>query len=246
MYTYPDKAPKIGSSRIWKKGQSVPVAIRMAFQRGFDLDKHYAVGRPLGNGFFGNVKVYHRKRKRWHQAMMLITRKKDNSLPEKIAVKTFHRFSDRHARELEVSESICQGENDNIVKAFGIGTDPDNPVRTCLVMEVCHRDLRTHMKINGGKLDRACCREILFQVSSGLKYLKGENIVHRDVNPSNVLLRSLEPIEVVIADFGIVLTDVKSTYASKTTAVVGKYAYMAPEILDGRRPGKPDLQVYFT
>lgn len=68
------------------------------------------------------------------------------------------------------------------------------------------------------------------QVATGLLYAHEHGIAHRDIKPENILLFSLDPITVKIADWGM-------AYNSKTDSVkardehCGSILYAAPELL---------------
>ena len=55
-----------------------------------------------------------------------------------------------------------------------------------------------------GPLDRDLLRSIVAEITSALRYLHHElDIVHRDLRPENVLVRVREPLDLVLADFGM-------------------------------------------
>ena len=66
--------------------------------------------------------------------------------------------------------------------------------------------------------------QVLQQSLAGLTYLHGENIVHRDVKPSNILVASRNPLKIKIADFGL------SKHGSRLLTQCGTSDFMAPEI----------------
>jgi hypothetical protein len=73
-------------------------------------------------------------------------------------------------------------------------------------------------------------RTILSEVAEALAALHDAKVIHRDLKPENVLVRRLEPLDLVLTDFGIAsLND--ATQLFTTTARTARYA--APEALTG-------------
>lgn len=68
--------------------------------------------------------------------------------------------------------------------------------------------------------------QIITQTSSALEYLHQNKVTHRDLKPANILVRSRNPVEVAVTDFGVskIEESVMSTYA-------GTFQYMAPEVV---------------
>ena len=72
--------------------------------------------------------------------------------------------------------------------------------------------------------------EILLQLADGLRYMHKKGIIHRDVNPSNMMV--LDDRTVKILDFGIAKKVVsEDTIVTEPQTTVGTLAYMAPEQL---------------
>jgi hypothetical protein len=68
--------------------------------------------------------------------------------------------------------------------------------------------------------------EVLVETVSALEHLHGLGVVHRDVKPSNILVRTRHPLDLVLADFGlaVVLNASREQRSGSRTA-----AYAAPE-----------------
>jgi tRNA A-37 threonylcarbamoyl transferase component Bud32 len=80
-------------------------------------------------------------------------------------------------------------------------------------------------------LDAEALTVIVRQLAQALAEMHAADVVHRDVKPANVMLRSRAPFEVALIDFGI------STYAPLTAPVSdrsGSVRYMPPEFISGQ------------
>ena len=73
-------------------------------------------------------------------------------------------------------------------------------------------------------------RDFLQQMAEVLDSLHGLHVIHRDIKPANILVRSLDPLDLVLTDFGI------SSVASVSMHVTSANrtpAYSAPEAISG-------------
>ncbi len=133
------------------------------------------------------------------------------------------------ADEARLSASL---DHPNIVATLDFGFADD---RYYIAMELvdglplsaCLGELRRR----GRKLDLDLALHLMAEVLSALEHAHAAGIVHRDVNPSNVMLSRHG--EVKLADFGIAKASGRRT-RTEAGALKGKFAYMAPEQAWGR------------
>lgn len=142
-------------------------------------------------------------------------------------------FLARFQRELEISRSMM---HPNIVRLEDFG---EGMGRRYLVMELLRgRPLRESLDPQGLPVDRAL--EVLRPVVSALAYAHGRGVVHRDLKPDNIMV---EPDgRVVVMDFGLARGKEYPT-VTKTSALLGTPAYMAPEQITGGVTG-PSIDQY--
>ena len=68
-------------------------------------------------------------------------------------------------------------------------------------------------------------REVIRQLLQGLGYLHDRGYQHRDIKPPNVLVETLNPLKIILADFGFVSE-------SNPVSLCGTPGYWAPEIFN--------------
>jgi tRNA A-37 threonylcarbamoyl transferase component Bud32 len=141
----------------------------------------------------------------------------------------------------------------NIIQVFDFDLSDGQP---CLVMEyVPGASLGAYLKAlhkRGEKLPFNIISRLLVSLASAIDYAHDHHLIHRDVKPANVLLRSAsgpidinkslpDDVEPILTDFGLVrLTD--SSIKTSTGTVSGTPAYMSPEQARGEKIGlKTDI-----
>jgi serine/threonine protein kinase len=75
--------------------------------------------------------------------------------------------------------------------------------------------------------------DIVRQIAEALHILHERKLIHRDLKPANVLLRSEEPLELVLIDFGISRQIDREATKHATVVFKGTPAYCAPEEFSG-------------
>ena len=155
---------------------------------------------------------------------------RDERLDRLVAVKRLHAESPedaarRFAREAKLGASL---NHPNIVVVFDAVADEDGVL---IVMEyVPGTTLARELEAGPLPVDRAI--EVVTGVAAALDHAHDHGVVHRDVKPSNVLLGERGIVK--LGDLGVA-TAAEHTRITRSGAVLGTPAYMAPEQLDGGR-----------
>ena len=179
------------------------------------LNTRYRLEKKIGQGGFALV----------YLAM-------DQLLKRRVAVKVLNseltedeNFLARFERE---AQSIAALEHPNILTVYDYGQAEDTAYLVTPYVEggTLHDKLRTQKKFS---LQEAS--QYLTQVAAALDYAHRRFIVHRDIKPQNMLLRT-EDDRLLLGDFGIAKV-LSSSSAQSRTGVMGTISYMAPEQLEG-------------
>ena len=108
--------------------------------------------------------------------------------------------------------------------------------------------------MDGGNLEEAIVKktflknpkliyDILIQICSGLNYLHGENILHRDIKASNILIcnNSIDNMKIKLGDFGLSSLLEKGCYHQTNNQTgAGDIFYRSPEAVTGKAYDKGD------
>ena len=105
-----------------------------------------------------------------------------------------------------------------------------------MMMPLCEFDLNKFYKRRDISPDTNL--EVMKQIMMGIEYLHSENIVHRDIKPGNILVASIAPLHLQLADFDVCKCLDPEVETSLMTTNVGTLAFKAPEFFQRTSPGK--------
>jgi len=146
-------------------------------------------------------------------------------------------FTDRFRREAEAAASL---NHPHIIHVLDHGATGELHY---LVMElVGGPTLQSFFRNRDRPLTPDEAGSLIGPLADALHYAHEQGVVHRDVKPSNVLLRGGRLENPVLTDFGIARI-VDTTVATAAGVVLGTPAYMAPEQGEGQ-PGDARSDVY--
>ncbi|MBV8585355.1 MAG: serine/threonine-protein kinase [Verrucomicrobia bacterium] len=89
-----------------------------------------------------------------------------------------------------------------------------------------------------GRISESEAEIVLRQLASALDYLHRQHVLHRDVKPGNIFIRSTKPLDLALADYGVARLGSGQTLLTTT---VGTIAYSAPEAVTGLQSEASDF-----
>lgn len=182
----------------------------------------YKILEPLGEG--GMAAVYKGYDERLHRevAVKII----------KVSQVGENRFLARFERE---AEALAQLSHPNIVAIHDYGEERGLPY---LVME--HLSGGTLKQRLGNPMRLQDAAKVVLPIAKALAYAHSQGIIHRDVKPSNILVR--QNGEPVLTDFGIASRMESQHTLTGTGLGIGTPEYMSPEQGLGKKlDGRTDL-----
>ena len=158
---------------------------------------------------------------------------RDEELRSDVAVKAlaenWAQRLDIRERFLEEARILRRADSDHVVRVYDIGEEDGTPY---FVMTYADQGSLAQVVDTGRPVDPARVVDLVCQAAEGIGVLHGQGVVHRDIKPPNLLLRSHgdDDNRLLVADLGVAKA---MLHASGLTQVVGTPAYMAPEQANG-------------
>ncbi|MGF1466049.1 MAG: serine/threonine-protein kinase [Sandaracinaceae bacterium] len=175
----------------------------------------YRIERRLGRGGMG--RLYEAQHTRL-----------DRRFAVKVLHETHRRTRDAVARFDREARSLSRIRSDHVVSVVDVLRTPDG--RAALVTELLSGlDLRAHLE-RVGRTSVATAIALARQTCRGLAAAHAQGVIHRDLKPSNLFLTTGADgrTRLKILDFGVAKVTGEPEL-TRTGAVVGTPAYMAPE-----------------
>ncbi|XP_019428954.1 PREDICTED: serine/threonine-protein kinase ATG1c-like isoform X2 [Lupinus angustifolius] len=183
----------------------------------------YIIGRQIGAGSFSVV---------WHGRHKV--HGTEVAIKEIVTLRLNKKLQESLMSEIFILKQI---NHPNIIRLHDI---IEVPGKIHLVLEYCKGgDLSLYIQCHG-RVPEATAKHFMQQLATGLKVLRDNNLIHRDLKPQNLLLtRNDERSVLKIADFGFARSLQPRGLAE---TLCGSPLYMAPEIMQLQKyDAKADL-----
>ncbi|WP_433729155.1 protein kinase domain-containing protein [Nocardia sp. CA-129566] len=180
----------------------------------------YSIVRPLGSGGMGAVYLA-----------------EDPALPRQVALKVLaenlganHRYRSIFRREADL---VCRLDHPNVVSVYNRGEEGE--VLWMAMQYVDGTDAGELMRKEPTGLEPDRAARIVCEAAKGLHHAHEQDLLHRDVKPSNILVAAgAEGERVLVADFGLARTIEEAATVTETGWRACTPAFAAPEVLAGR------------
>lgn len=199
------RAIELGYLTVWQAQQ-----LLQGRSAGFRIDK-YVLLEHIGHGGMGRVYLAKDTRLNRRVALKVLSRERMNN-PRAVA---------RFQREAKVGAQL---QHENLVRIYDEGSS--NGVYY-LVMEYIEGRTAGHLLADRGRIPPAIAADIARQVALGLEHANQKGLIHRDVNPWNILI-SREGIS-KLTDMGLAIDLEDDEIVTRDGATVGTFDYISPE-----------------
>jgi hypothetical protein len=180
--------------------------------------------KPQVQGSFGPYQILAQLA---HGGMGVVYRVRDTRLDREVALKVIRtgvlaadNEVDRFRRE---ARAVAQLKHPHVVPLFDVGEIDGHHYFT---MELARSGSLAGQR-ERFQADRRAAVQLLIKVARAVQHVHERGLLHRDLKPGNILLR--DDGEPLISDFGLAKAVGIDPDLTRTGAVVGTPAYMAPE-----------------
>jgi eukaryotic-like serine/threonine-protein kinase len=177
---------------------------------GFKVDR-YVLLDLIGQGGMGRVYLARDTRLNREVALKILS-------PERISNP---RAIARFQREARVGAQL---QHENLVRIYDFG---ESSGRYYLVMEYIEGKTIGTLIAEQGQMPPATAVRLVRQIAFGLEHAHRKGLIHRDVNPYNVLVTRDGTAK--LADLGLAIDLAEEDHVTREGATVGTFDYVAPE-----------------
>ncbi|KAL3640546.1 SNF1-related protein kinase catalytic subunit alpha kin10 [Castilleja foliolosa] len=185
--------------------------------------RNYRVGKTLGHGSFGKVKIAEHIRTGHKVAIKILNRRRMKS-PD---------MEEKVRREIKICRLFV---HPHVIRLYEVIETPSD---IYVVMEYVPRGELFDYIVEKGRLHEDEAHRFFQQIISGVEYCHRNMVVHRDLKPENLLLDLKGNVK--IADFGL-SNIMRDGHFLRTSC--GSPNYAAPEVVSGKLYAGPEIDIW--
>lgn len=185
--------------------------------------RNYKLGKTLGIGSFGKVKIAEHTLTGHKVAIKILNRRKIKNME----------MEEKVRREIKILRLFM---HPHIIRLYEVVETPSD---IYVVMEYVKSGELFDYIVEKGRLHEDEARNFFQQIISGVEYCHRNMVVHRDLKPENLLLDA--KCNVKLADFGL-SNIMRDGHFLKTSC--GSPNYAAPEVISGKLYAGPEVDVW--
>ncbi|KAK6123177.1 hypothetical protein DH2020_043079 [Rehmannia glutinosa] len=187
------------------------------------LLRNYRLGKTLGHGSFGKVKIAEHIRTGHKVAIKILNRRRMKS-PD---------MEEKVRREIKICRLFV---HPHVIRLYEV---IETPADIYVVMEYVPRGELFDYIVEKGRLQEDEARHFFQQIVAGVEYCHRNMVVHRDLKPENLLLDLKGNVK--IADFGL-SNIMRDGHFLRTSC--GSPNYAAPEVVSGKLYAGPEVDIW--
>ncbi|KAG6401773.1 hypothetical protein SASPL_138638 [Salvia splendens] len=187
------------------------------------LRRNYRLGKTLGHGSFGKVKIAEHVRTGHKVAIKIINRRKMGG-PE---------MEEKVRREIKICRLFV---HPHVIRLYEV---IETPTDIYVIMEHVVKGELFDYIVERGRLQEDEARHFFQQIIAGVEFCHRNMVVHRDLKPENLLLDGKGNVKV--ADFGL-SNIMRDGHFLRTSC--GSPNYAAPEVVSGKLYAGPEVDVW--
>ena len=236
-----------GTQALWQKHEVMRLAnYWVKFQRGVGSLDPFAAGTSDQRGLVGKtISVYRIDRYIGESNLSAVYKATDIQLERDVAMRIMHpdRAADPNLRQqfLDEARALSQLDHPNVVTVMAYNNLEGE---LFMVMELITggtlRGVLINLSDRGTRLELTEGIDISVQLANGLHYAHQQGLIHRDIKPDNITLKSqnvVGPIKKytpILTDFAVAENLVTESIF-ETESEIADYAYLSPEQCRGDR-----------
>lgn len=187
---------------------------------------HYHIGRKLGSGACGVVRLVYNRRTCAAYAMKHIRKVQLLTSKPAPANETPNRDAQRIANEGQIMRSL---QHPCVVQMHDVIDSADS---VFIMLELMHGGDLLSRIVGRKRLPERTAKLYFVQMCQAVKYLHDKNVTHRDLKPDNVLLQTDDEETLLkVSDFGLSKAIGGGGNDSVMRTLCGTPLYVAPEVL---------------